>query len=65
MSKFGETSDRILEMLYNGEKLDIEKIEERLSLSNASLIYFMDEFGLIELNEGTARITESGLELLA
>jgi len=65
MSKFGETADIILEMLHNGEKLDIKKIEERLSLSDAALIYFMNEFGLIELNEGTVRITESGLELLA
>jgi len=65
MSKFGETADRILEMLHNGEKLDINKIEERLSLSDAAIIYFMNEFGLIELNEGKVRITESGLELLA
>jgi len=65
MSKFGETADRILEMLHNGEKLDINKIEERLSLSDAAIIYFMNEFGLIELNEGKVRITHSGLELLA
>lgn len=65
MSKFGETADRILEMLHNGEKLDINKIEERLSLSDTAIIYFMNEFGLIELNEGKVRITESGLELLA
>jgi len=64
MSKFGETADRILEMLHNGEKFDLKKIEERLSLSDATLIYFMNEFGLIELNEGSVRITESGLELL-
>jgi len=65
MSKFGENADRILEMLYNGEKLDLKKIEERLMLSDASLIYFLNEFGLIELNEGTVRITGSGLDLLA
>jgi hypothetical protein len=65
MSKFGETADRILELLHNGEKLDLKKIEEKLSLSDAALIHFMNEFGLIELNEGTVRITESGLELLA
>ena len=64
MSKFGEIADRILEMLQNGEKLDPKKIEERLSLSDAGLIYFIHEFGLIELNEGTVRITESGSELL-
>ena len=64
MSKFGETADRILEMLHNGEKLDINKIEERLSLSDAAIIYFMNEFGLIELNEGKVRITKPGLEFL-
>lgn len=64
MSKFGEITDRILELLHNGEKLDIKIIEERLSLSDTAIINFMNEFGLIELNEGTVRITESGLELL-
>jgi len=64
MSKFGETADRILEMLRNGEKLELKKIEDRLSLKETALISFMNEFGLIELNEGTIRITESGLELL-
>lgn len=65
MSKFGEIADRILELLHNGEKLDIEEIEEILSLSDRALIYFMNEFGLIELNEGTVRITKSGLDLMA
>jgi len=65
MSKFGETADRILEMLDNGKKLDQKIIEERLSLSDTSLIYFLNEFGLIELNEGSVRITESGLDLMA
>ena len=65
MSKFGETADRILKMLDNGEKLEQKIIEERLSLSDTSLIYFLNEFGLIELNEGSVRITESGLDLMA
>jgi hypothetical protein len=65
MSKFGETADRILEILHNGEKLDLEEIEKILSLSDAAIIYFMNEFGLIELNEGKVKITESGLDLLA
>jgi hypothetical protein len=65
MSKFGDTADRILEMLHNGEKLDIKIIEERLSLTDAVIINFMTEFDLIELNEGTVRISKSGLDLLA
>lgn len=65
MSKFGETADTILEMLHNGEKLDLKEIEEILSLSDSAIIYFLNEFGLIELNEGKVKITESGLEVLA
>jgi len=64
MSKFGETADKILEMLHEGEKLDLKIIEERLSLSDTSLIDFLNEFGLIELNEGTVKITGSGLDLM-
>lgn len=63
MSKFGEDADMILEMLNNGEKVDLDEIEDRI-LPLAAIIDFMSEFGLIELNEGTVSITESGLELL-
>ena len=64
MSKFGETIDEILEMLKNGEKVDLNAVKDRLLLSDAAIINFMNEFGLIELNEGTVRITQPGLELL-
>jgi predicted methyltransferase len=64
MSKFGENADMILEMLHNGEKVDLDEIEDRLLPLDAAIIDFMREFDLIELNEGTVRITESGLELL-
>ena len=63
MSKFGDNADMILEMLYNGEKVDLDEIGDSIS-PMAAIIDFMSEFGLIELNEGTVRITESGLELL-
>ena len=63
MSKFGEDADMILEMLNNGEKVDIDEIEDKIP-PLAAIINFMSEFGLIELNEGTVRITKSGLELL-
>lgn len=65
MSKFGEIADRILEMLNTGEKLDQKIIEERLSLSDARIIYFLNEFGLIEINEGNVSITKSGSDLFA
>jgi predicted methyltransferase len=61
MSKFGDNADMILEMLHNGEKVDLNEIELPL---DAAIIDFMREFGLIEWNEGTVRITKSGLELL-
>jgi len=64
MSKFGETTDRILEMLENGEKVDIEVIRDKLLLSDAAVLNFMNEFGLIELNQGTAKITKPGMEIL-
>ena len=63
MSKFGDDADMILEMLNNGEKVDLDEIEDRIPLFSA-IIEFLSEFGLIELNEGTVRITKSGLELL-
>ncbi|HMB45733.1 MAG TPA: hypothetical protein VKL21_07920 [Candidatus Methanoperedens sp.] len=61
MSKFGENADLILEMLHNGKKVDLDEI---VLPSDAAIIDFMREFDLIELNEGTIRITKSGLELL-
>lgn len=64
MSKFGENTDTILEMLEKGDKVYLKTIRDRLMLSDISIIKFMNEFGLIELNEGTVRITEPGLKLL-
>jgi hypothetical protein len=64
MSKFGETADKILEMLENGENVDLNAIRSRLLLSDAAIFNFMNEFGLIELNEDTVRITQPGLDLL-
>lgn len=64
MSKFGEMADQILEMLENGEKVDIEAVRSRMLLSDTAVLNFMIEFGMIELKEGSVRITKSGLELL-
>lgn len=64
MSKLGETTDRILEMLKNGDKVDLEEISDRLPPSGDAIFEFMNEFGLIELEEGKVRITKPGLELL-
>ncbi|NJD53774.1 MAG: hypothetical protein FIB07_13010 [Candidatus Methanoperedens sp.] len=64
MSNFGEKIDSILEMLKNGDTVDIKYIRDQLLLSDTAIFKFMDESGLIELNEDTVRITKSGLELL-
>lgn len=64
MSKFGEMADQILEMLENGDKVDIESVKIRMLLSDTAVLNFMNEFGMIELKEGSVRITKSGLEFL-
>jgi len=64
MSKLGENTDSILEILKNGDIVDIKTIIDQLLLSDTAIFKFLNEFGLIELNEGTARITKPGLEFL-
>ncbi|VVB54531.1 Uncharacterised protein [uncultured archaeon] len=64
MSKFGENTDSILDILKNGDTVDIETIRDKLLLSDTAIFKLLNEFGLIELSEGTVRITEPGLELL-
>ena len=64
MSKFGENTDSILEILKNGDVVDLKIIRDQLMLSDTAIFKFLNEFGLIELNEGTVRITKPGLELL-
>ncbi len=64
MSKLGENIDSILEMLKNGDTVDIKTIRDQLLLSDTAIFKLMDESGLIELNEDAARITKPGLELL-
>ncbi len=63
MSKFGETADKILEMLQNEKNTDIEDIRNNFAYSD-DVFDFMEEFGLIELEEDCVRITKPGLELL-
>ncbi len=65
MSKLGETADRILEQLNKGEKLSINELEKKISLNGATILYFMNECGLIELEKEKLKITEFGSELLS
>ncbi|MFZ3383345.1 MAG: hypothetical protein WA144_05415 [Candidatus Methanoperedens sp.] len=64
MSKFGENIDSILEILKNGDIVDIKIIRDKLLLSDTAVFKFLNEFGLIELNEGKVKITKPGLEFL-
>ena len=64
MSKFGQNTDSILEILKNGDVVDLKTIMDQLMLSDTAIFKFLNEFGLIELNEGKVRITKPGLEFL-
>ncbi len=64
MSKFGENIDSILEILKYGDIVDIKTIRDKLMLSDTAIFKFLNEFGLIELNEGKVKITKPGLEFL-
>jgi hypothetical protein len=62
MSKLGETADRILEKLNEGEKLSANELGKMPA--DAALLDFMQECGLIELKKDEVRITEFGSALL-
>lgn len=64
MSRFGEIVDSIIEMLENKEELDVGVIRKKLLLTDTTILIFMNEYGIIELEGCTAKITEPGLELL-
>lgn len=64
MSKFGETADVILEQLNNGKKLRLNELEKKVSLNDMTILHFMNEFGLIELEKEYFKITEFGSTLL-
>ena len=64
MSKFGQDTDSILEILKNGDIVELKTITDQLLLSDTAIFRFLNEFGLIELNDGKVRITKPGLEFL-
>ena len=64
MSKFGETADSILEQLNNGKKLRLNELEKKLSLNDITILHFMNECGLIEMEKDYLKITEFGSTLL-
>lgn len=64
MSKMGETTDRILELLSEKEKLSINELEKEIPLTDIEILNFMKELELIGLKNSEVRITKFGLELL-
>lgn len=63
MSRFGETADSILEQLNNGKKLRLNELEKKVSLNDITVLHFMNEHGLVELENGFLKITEFGSKL--
>lgn len=64
MSESGHLIDKILEQLGGGKKVSVDELEEKLSLKDTEILDFMNECGLIELENGEGRITGFGSELL-
>ncbi|VVB95424.1 Uncharacterised protein [uncultured archaeon] len=64
MSRFGETADSILEQLKNGKKLRLNELEKKVSLNDFTILHFMNECGLIDLENECLKITEFGSMLL-
>jgi len=64
MSKFGETIDKILELLYEEQINTVYELEKKVKITDTAILDFMREAGLIELNMQSLRITESAAELL-
>ncbi|HLB71624.1 MAG TPA: hypothetical protein VJJ51_11330 [Candidatus Methanoperedens sp.] len=64
MSKFGETVDKILELLYEEQINTVYELEKKVKITDTAILDFMRDAGLIELNMQSLRITESAAELL-
>ena len=64
MTKFGETADRILEIISEKEKLRINEIEKEIPLKVAATLDFMNEYGLVEIKNEEIGITSFGQALL-
>ena len=64
MSKLGETTDRILELLYKKENVTLKELEKKVPHVNPKILNFMDQEGFIELKNGEVSITEFGCRLI-
>jgi hypothetical protein len=64
MTKFGETADRILEIINEKEKLRINEIEREIPLEVTATLDFMKEYGLVKIENEEIDITSFGQALL-
>lgn len=64
MSKLGETTDKILELLSKRENITIRELEKKIPQANPKILNFMDQEGLIELKNREVSITEFGCRII-
>lgn len=64
MSKLGETTDKILELLCKKETVLLKELEKKVPQANPKILNFMDQEGLIELKNGEVSITEFGCRII-
>lgn len=64
MSKLGETTEKILELLRDKDKITINELEKKIPSTGAGVLSFMSQGGLIELRNGEISITRFGTEVI-
>ncbi len=64
MSKLGEITDKILELLCKKENVTLKELEKKVPQVNPKILDFMDQEGLIELKNDTVSITEFGFRII-
>ncbi len=64
MSKLGETTDKILELLCEKETMPLKELMKKVPQLNHKILNFMDQEELIELKNGEVSITEFGCRII-
>lgn len=64
MSKLGETTDKILELLCKKENVTLKELEKKVPQLDSKILNFMDQEGLIKLKNGEVSITEFGCQII-
>jgi predicted transcriptional regulator len=64
MSKMGETTDTILEILNCSGSLSLKELEKKIPLADKAIIDFMRDAGFITMKNKEIEITEFGSEIL-